>query len=106
MKPPLLANENFPAPSTRALRSAGLDVLAIAEGHAGMTDRDVPELARFEGQLLMTFDAGVLLQDAHYRPSEPAQWILRIVVSPAEVTGCFCVLSGNRMRKRPLPALD
>lgn len=87
-----------------------------------MTDRDVPELARFEGQLLMTFDADyaelvfrlrlpappavVLLQDAHYRPSEPAQWILRIVVSPAEVTGCFCVLSGNRMRKRPLPALD
>lgn len=120
MTPLLLVNENFPAPSTRALRSAGLDVLAIAEEHAGMIDRDVFALARSEGRWLLTFDtdyaelvfrnrlpappAVVLLRESHYRPSEPAEWILRIVVSPSAVEGCFCVLSRSRLRKRSLLA--
>jgi hypothetical protein len=36
MKPRLLANENFPAPSVRHLRDRGYDVLAVTENHAGL----------------------------------------------------------------------
>ena len=41
MKPKLLANENFPAPSVGYLRNCGFDVLCIAEDavfptHVGM----------------------------------------------------------------------
>lgn len=36
--PSLLVNENFPAPATRALRAAGVDVKSIIEFAAGIRD--------------------------------------------------------------------
>ena len=56
MTPRLVVNENFPAPSTQVLRSAGLDVLSIGEAHQGMDDCDVLALARAQGRWLLTFD--------------------------------------------------
>lgn len=41
MNPPLLLNENFPAPAVRRRRAAGLDVLDIAGASPGMDDVDV-----------------------------------------------------------------
>ncbi len=45
MKIRLLANENFTMPSVVGLRDARYDVLAIAESHRAMADRDVLSLA-------------------------------------------------------------
>ncbi|MFY8000433.1 MAG: DUF5615 family PIN-like protein [Candidatus Kapaibacteriota bacterium] len=36
-----LANENFPAPSTRILRDAGWDVQSIKEAMPGISDEEV-----------------------------------------------------------------
>jgi Domain of unknown function (DUF5615) len=57
LRPALVVNENFPAPSTQVLRSAGFDVFAIAEAHPGMDDREVMELARTQGRWLLSRDA-------------------------------------------------
>ena len=118
MTPGLLVNENFPAPSTFALRAAGLDVVAIGEAHGGMDDRDVMALAREQGRWLLTFDtdyadlvfhrhlppppAVLLVREPHYRAIEPAQWILPLIAAPSEIAGFFCVVSRGRLRKRPL----
>ena len=114
------SNEDFPAPSTRVLRSTGLDVLAIGEVHPGMADRDVLALARAETRWLVTFDtdyaelvfhrhlpppvAVLLVREAHYRAIEPAEWILPLVKSPLNIEGFFCVVSRTALRKRPLLA--
>jgi predicted nuclease of predicted toxin-antitoxin system len=116
----LLVNENFPAPSTQALRAAGLDVLAIGESARGMDDRDVLALARAQARWLLTFDtdyaelvfrrrlpplpAVLLLRERHYRAGEPAEWVLPLLASPSEVEGHFCILTRGRLRKRPLLA--
>ena len=118
MIPTLLVNENFPAPSTRLLRAAGLDVLAIAEAHAGIPDEQVLSLARDMKRRLVTFDtdyadllfrqrlapppAVLLLREPRYRPEEPAEWVLASTAVAAEVDGLFCVVSRQRVRKRPL----
>jgi predicted nuclease of predicted toxin-antitoxin system len=120
LRPALVVNENFPAPSTQVLRSAGLDVLAIGETHPGMDDRDVLALARAQGRWLLTFDtdyaelvfhrrlppppAVLLIREAHYRASEPAHWVLPLVKEPSDLAGFFCVVSRDTLRKRPLLA--
>ncbi len=116
--PALIVNENFPAPSTRVLRAAGVDVLAIAEAHAGIPDERVLALARDMQRWLVTFDtdyadllfrqrlppppAVLLLREPRYRPDEPAEWVLALTAIPAEVDGLFCVVTRERVRKRPL----
>ena len=118
MTPTLIVNKNFPAPSTRVLRAAGIDVLAIAEAHAGIPDEQVLALARNMKRWLVTFDtdyadllfrqrlppppAVLMLREPHYRPDEPAEWVLALTAVPADVDGLFCVVSRQRMRKRPL----
>jgi predicted nuclease of predicted toxin-antitoxin system len=120
VKPRLLVNENVPAPSTHALRAAGIDVMAVADHHRGMVDRDVMALAREQSRWLLTFDtdyadlvfhqrlppppAVLLLREPHYRPSEPAQWILPLLDSNSEIAGFFCVVTRSGLRKRPLLA--
>lgn len=118
MKPRLLANENFPAPSVAALRQAGFDVLDIGEDSAGMVDPGVLARARSEGRWLLTFDtdygellfarrlppppALFLLREPHYRPAEPAQWLLPLLANAADYEGMFCVITRDSVRKRPL----
>ncbi|OZA28311.1 MAG: hypothetical protein B7X93_07620 [Hydrogenophilales bacterium 17-61-9] len=41
MKPALIVNENFPAPTLRVLHSQGVDVLSVQETIPGATDEAV-----------------------------------------------------------------
>ena len=73
MKPGLLVNENFPAPSTHALRAAGVDVIAVIDRHRGISDREVMALAREQGRWLLTFDTDYAELVFHQRlPPPPA----------------------------------
>ena len=56
MKTRLLANENIPAPSIALLRSAGVDVLSIAQTHRAISDIEVLKLAREQCRWLLTYD--------------------------------------------------
>jgi predicted nuclease of predicted toxin-antitoxin system len=116
--PPLLVNENFPAPATLALRAAGIDVTAVAEFAPGAADEVVLAAACREHRWLVTFDsdygellyarrlpappAVILIREPHYRPEEPAAWLLPLMADPKEVSGYFCVLRRDGLRKRPL----
>lgn len=52
----LPANENWPRPALLAIRSAGIDVEAIAELMPGATDPAVLRHAASTGRWLLTFD--------------------------------------------------
>lgn len=89
MNPPLLANENFPAPSIRLLRDRGHDVAAVAEGAGGLADPEVLALAVAEKRWILTFDrdygelifarglaappAVILFRMRSYRPDDPGR---------------------------------
>jgi predicted nuclease of predicted toxin-antitoxin system len=117
MKPRLLLNENMPVPAAKRLRTAGWEVLHIAEQYASVTDEAVMALACTEARWLITFDRDygdlvfqrhlppppliLLLRVASYQPEEPALWVGDLYASGALLQGHFCVFDGETLRRRP-----
>lgn len=117
MSPPLLLNENIPAPTIHRLRAAGLDILDIAGACPGMDDVDVLGWAVRERRWLITFDrdygellyarrlpappAVILFRVESYRPDEPADWVMEILRNESEYFGRFTVFNGTTSRSRP-----
>ena len=105
MKPRLLANENFPAPSVAVLRQKGYDVFSVAENGKGLRDREVLSFAVSEQRWVLTFDrdygeliyAGnvptppvvLYLRLASYRPEEPGRRITELLEEPSVLAGQF-----------------
>jgi len=119
MKPRLLANENFPAPSIRLLRDRGYDVAAIAEGGESLADADVLARAVAEKRWIVTFDrdygelifarglaappAVFLFRMRSYRPDDPGRVLAGLLDPGAEFDGHFVLVEETGLRKRPLP---
>lgn len=121
MTPPLLVNENFPAPALRSLRAAGFDVLAVAEDMPGATDRVVLERARALGRWLVTFDrdygelvflheltpppAIIFIRQEPIPPDAPAEWLKNLLSDPELESGYFITLGSATIRRRALPSV-
>lgn len=116
----LLADENVPLASVRALRSAGHDTASIAEEAPGSPDRAVLERAVAEDRILLTFDRDfgdlvyrrgasvppgvILLRFIPLFPEEPAQLVLELSErSELVFRGQFTVVDRERIRQRSLP---
>ncbi len=120
MKPRLLANENFPAPSVRHLRDSGYDVASVAEGSGGLDDRTVLALAEAEQRWIVTFDrdygelifarglaappAVILCKMRSYRADDPGRLVVGLLESGSDLEGHFVVVDESGLRRRPLPA--
>jgi len=119
MKPRLLANENFPAPSIRLLRDRGYDVAAVAEIGGSLADSHVLALAGAEKRWIVTFDrdygelifarglaappAVILFRMRTYRPDDPGRVLAGLLDSGPEFDGHFVLVEEAGLRKRPLP---
>jgi predicted nuclease of predicted toxin-antitoxin system len=118
-----LADENIPRSATAMLRERGEDVRAIGEAHAGMTDRDVLNLAVAEARILLTFDrdhGDLIFNDLAEPP--PGVVYLRILPASAEqvgdvlaqimdasgegLSGFLTVVTKDGIRQRRLPQSD
>jgi len=115
----LLLDENFPAPAARRLAASGVDVLAIRDACPGWLDEAVLALAVAEQRWIITFDrdygdlvfkmnfppppAIVLLREPHYRPAEPADWVLSLLAQPEIYLGRFVVFTREKVRVRAMP---
>lgn len=117
----VLANENIPMAAIAGLRSAGWDVLAVAEVARSASDADVLALARREARVIITFDRdyGELIFARHHpvpagvvylpatpmRPEEPARWLLGMASQGLVLEGYFTIFSGwDHVRQRVLPS--
>ena len=117
-KPKLLADENIPIASVRALRQAGFDVLSASELEPGGPDERVLERAVTSNAVLVTFDAdfGSLIYQRGLRPPsgilylrlspenplEPAELILELSRTGVILIGFMTVLERGGLRQRPL----
>ena len=120
MKPALLVNENFPAPSLRLLREAGIAAESVQELMPGATDSEVMAHARRHRLCVVTFDrdygelvfargepappAIIYLRQEPYSPATPAQLLLALLDEPGRIAGKFVTLTERSMRMRDLPA--
>ena len=119
MKPQLLANENFPAPSVKHLRDRGYEVCSVAEGGGAPSDSAVLARAVAEHRWIITFDrdygnlifarglaappAVVLFRLRSYRPDAPGGLLAGLIESGNEFEGLFVLIDDAGLRKRPLP---
>ncbi len=115
----LLADENVPLATVRALQGKGLDVVMVRDVGPGATDSDVLHMARDQGRVLITLDRDfgelVFLRN---HPSPPAIIFIRTVfgnpvtglAEPLEhlirteaVEGFFWVMNRENWRRHRLP---
>jgi len=107
-----LADESCDFAVVRALRSKGFDVLAVSEICPGAEDRQVIELAKKEGQVLLTEDkdflsfrsignrGGLLSFPARAR-HELCRAVLNLISREGpKLNGSFVVLQPGRVRIR------
>jgi predicted nuclease of predicted toxin-antitoxin system len=116
----LIADENIPRVAVDALRSAGHDVVSIAEADAGLSDAEILVLASATDRVLVTFDrdfgelvyragrdasAGVVLCRFAQRSPDGTSRLLRDLISTHEsaLRGAFTVVSEAGFRRRALP---
>jgi len=116
----LLADENVPRASIRKLRSAGHEVLAVAEELSGLPDADVLRVAAEREALLITFDSDfgtlifrgepihtagiVFLRFIPRSPEEPAELLLSVLDRfEGQLQEHFSVVDRDRIRQRELP---
>jgi predicted nuclease of predicted toxin-antitoxin system len=115
----LLADENIPLESVRALRTAGHDVFAATESAAGATDEVLLERAGAEERLIVTFDrdfgelatrharaapAGILLIRIVPRNTDEVTQLLLGLFARSEVrwSAQLSVVDRTHLRQRPL----
>ena len=115
----LLADENIPLDSVRALRSAGHDVFSATEAGPGAADRTHVERAVQEDRLIVTFDrdfgelavrgptkpeAGVLLLRITPKSAEEVTRLLIELLARRDVTwrGYISVVDQAHLRQRPI----
>ncbi|MCY3818723.1 MAG: DUF5615 family PIN-like protein [Gammaproteobacteria bacterium] len=112
----LLANENIPLATVKALREAGEDVLSVTEASPGASDEAIIRWARREGRVVVTFDrdygelvfnqrlpppAGVLyMRFEPESPTEPAAFIARLKQEGVELEGRFTMINRDGIRQR------
>jgi predicted nuclease of predicted toxin-antitoxin system len=115
-----LVNENVPASVIRGLRERGHDVLSVKESMRSANDKAILTRAEAEQRILVTHDkdfgelgfrrglpspCGIILFRLSGRKAEADRSrILEVLSSDLEFTGCFSVVTDDRVRVRPLRA--
>lgn len=114
----LLANENIPKLTIQILRQNGIDIKAVAEGHSGITDTQVLQMAEKEERLIITFDRDygelIFQKKLHFtmgliylrfiprKPSEPAEVLVNLFNSEISFKRKFSVIDRGKIRQRPI----
>ena len=114
-----LADENFPGPVVRALRSLGHDVTYAKDTMKGAGDREVLATAQASHLVLLTFDkdfgqlafgsglpaqCGVILfRLGGSNPAADNARTVHVITGRTDWPGHFAVVTDARVRMRPLP---
>ena len=114
-----IADENFPLPSVKRLRSAGHDVSAVIRDTPGAADDDIMSRAAQQGRIVLTFDRDfgelifrpklpvppgvVYFRFDPLTPEQPADYLLRLLAtSELSLEGRFTVVEIGQVRQRML----
>lgn len=114
-----LCNEDIPRATVELLISKGCDTAYVADGHAGITDKEVIQNSLNEGRIIITLDRdygelifkhglkpknGVIYLRLHeFDPEMPAKIILGILKeSKLSFSEKFTVIDQNGIRQRNL----
>lgn len=113
-----LANENFPKASYIQLLNLKWDIVHVAEGNVGITDKEVIDISIKEDRIILTFDSdyGELVYKLGYKPIGVIYYRLQdfTPTDPANITyqliekdkitakGYFTVVDKNQVRQRKI----
>jgi predicted nuclease of predicted toxin-antitoxin system len=113
----LLANENFPLKSAHILKAAGFDIKVVGADFAGITDKEVIEMATQEERTIVTFDrhygelifrhghrpaSGVIyLRWRQFGPEDPGRYLAELLASTKiNFSHALTVIDEDTIRQR------
>ena len=109
----LLADENVSIEAVKALKRIGVDIVSVIEFSAGLSDREVLDLANREDRILVTFDKDfgelvvrgkarvkglILLRLTPKSPQQIAKRIWRTLTSEIPLENSLLVVKEYEMR--------
>ena len=113
-----LANENFPSPSFKYLKSKGWDIIHIGEEFMGFSDKEVLDLANKENRIIITFDRDygkLVFRDGYktpgiiyfrirkFTPLEPGIQLGNLLnEEKIAVNNLFTIIGSNMIRQRAI----
>ena len=113
-----LANENFPFPSMKILRTVGFEVKHIGEDNFGISDEEVLKIAVAEQMIILTFDkdygklifkykmqpppAVVYFRLKGDKPTDAAKILLERMENGLVIDNYFSVIDEDGTRQRKL----
>jgi predicted nuclease of predicted toxin-antitoxin system len=114
-----LANENFPFPSIKLLRSNGFEVLSIGEEYSGISDEQVLKIAVEKKLVILTFDrdygelifkymkenppAVIYFRTKGEHPTYSGKVLIELLRKPEfKLIGFFTVIEETGIRQRKL----
>ncbi|WP_350097088.1 DUF5615 family PIN-like protein [Imperialibacter sp.] len=111
-----LANENFPGPSVKLLRSQGVDIEWIAKSSPEIDDHRVMTLAIPEQRTILTHDSDygeLVFKHGHkpkngvvyfrlneFLPEDPAKILLKLIESSHDFANRLTVIDSSSIRER------
>jgi predicted nuclease of predicted toxin-antitoxin system len=114
-----IVNENVASTVIRTLRERGHDVLSVKESLRGTGDPDILARAQAEDRVVVTHDKDfgelafrfglpassgvILLRLSGSDPEIDNRRVLEVLASNVDWSGQFAVVTGDRVRIRPLP---
>jgi predicted nuclease of predicted toxin-antitoxin system len=116
----VIVNENITGTVIRELRQRGHDVLSVKESMRGADDTSILQRAVVEQRLVVTQDKDfgelafrhrlpascgiILFRMSGASPSADNQCIIDVIDSRSDWLAHFSVVTGDRIRMRPLPS--
>ncbi len=113
----LLADENIPIKSVKALRRKNIDIIPVLEVSPSLSDRAVVDLANRQGRIIVTFDKDfgelvfrqklkvkgmILLRFIPKSPEHVTRRIEYLLASGIPIENCFAVVREDSVRVIPV----
>jgi predicted nuclease of predicted toxin-antitoxin system len=113
----LLADENIPSKTVKALKQRGIDIVSVADSSPGLSDRAVIEQANDENRVIVTFDKDfgelifrqrikvkglILLRFTPRSPDQIAERIEELLTRKITIKNRVIVVRADRIRVTPL----
>ena len=112
----LLADENIPKETVDLLKRQGVDIISVAEFSYGLSDREILELAKTKGRIIITFDKDfgqiifrekfktkglILLRFIPESPQQIAMRIQQVLAAKIMIEKCVVTVKKDSVRVTP-----
>jgi predicted nuclease of predicted toxin-antitoxin system len=112
----LLADENIPSETVNLLKKQRIDIISVTEFACGLSDREILELGKTKGRIIVTFDKDfgqiifkekvkthglILLRFIPESPQQISKRIRQVLAAKIRIENCVVIVKKDSVRVTP-----